>query len=141
MKKRTGFNQKRKFRAAPLSDQEQRELLCLVTYGGNPEHKRNPGDFGLTPPSQPRADKTLCDTAGIFSRKLATELLRRGIERGMLSKRQAGDFPQNIWSVTDAGMPLEAQLENQDLGTYHGYPMPESDPFRSEVLDRWKRMP
>jgi len=110
----------------------------LVSYAGNPEHKRNPGDFGLTPPSQPRADKTLCDTAQIFSRKLATKLLRRGVEHGMISEQRSGRFPQNIWSVSDDGIPLEAQLENQESGSYHGYPMPEDDPFRLEVLKLWK---
>jgi len=124
MKRRSGFNQKRKFREALLSEQERLELERLVSYGGNPEHKRNPGDFCLTPPSQPRADKALCDTARIFSRKLATELLRRGTAHGMVSEQWFGQFPQNIWSVTDNGIPLEAQLENQELGTYHGYPMP-----------------
>ena len=50
-----------------------------VKYGGNPEHKRNPGDFGLTPPSQPRADKTLCDEVAVFKRTTALRLLRKGI--------------------------------------------------------------
>ena len=140
MKRRTGFNQKRKFLTEPLSSHELIELVRLVSYGGNPEHKRNPGDFGLTPPAQPRADKTLCDTVQIFSRKLATRLLRQGVEREMISEQKSGRFPQNIWSVSDDGIPLEAQLENQELGSYHGYPMPENDPFRGEVLRRWKKV-
>ncbi|HSQ08918.1 MAG TPA: hypothetical protein VLM84_14675, partial [Chromatiaceae bacterium] len=78
----------------------------------------NPGDFGLTPPSCPRADKSLCDVARIFRRKDALVLLRAGIGRGQ---------------------PVEAQLENQAQGTYHGYPMPESDPFRNVVLEQWSR--
>jgi hypothetical protein len=32
---------------------------------------------------------------------------------------------------------LEAQLEGD--GRYHGYPMPENDPFREEVLTRWEQ--
>ena len=48
------FNSKRRFlevntdvlkRLADLSER--------VSYGGNPEHKKNPGDFGLTPPASP----------------------------------------------------------------------------------------
>jgi len=117
--------------------QERHDFARQVTYGGNPEHKRDPGDFNLNPPSQPRADKTLCDIAEIFARAEAERLLRRGVERGMVSKQWIGCFPQNIWSVTDKGIPLEAQLENRDKGTYHGYPIPEGDPFRAEVLERW----
>lgn len=48
-----------------------------------------------------------------------------------------GKWPQNIWAVTDEGCPVEAQLENQVQGTYHGYPMPEADPMRKEILERW----
>ncbi len=57
--------------------------------------------------------------------------------RGLISVQTRGQFPQNIWSVTESGCPLEAQLENQELGTYHGYPMPSTDPFRDAVLLRW----
>ncbi|OQA09809.1 MAG: hypothetical protein BWY66_00402 [bacterium ADurb.Bin374] len=111
--------------------------MDLVSYGGNPEHKKNPGDFGLTPPSSPRPDKTLCDGVGIVSRRQALRLLREGIRRGLISNQMRGRFPQNIWAVTSDGAPLEAQLENPDMGIYHGYPLPEHDPFRERVLERW----
>jgi len=60
MKRRGVFNPKRSIRECAAAD-ECSLLMDLVTYDGNPEHKRNPGDFGLTPPSSPRPDKTLCD--------------------------------------------------------------------------------
>ena len=41
-------------------------------------------------------------------------------------------------SVSDSGVPLEAELENREMGRYHGYPMPETDPFRDIVLDSWR---
>jgi hypothetical protein len=41
------------------------------------------------------------------------------------------------WSVTADGIPLEAQLENRETGTYHGYPLPEHDEFRATVLRAW----
>lgn len=82
MRKRTGFNTKR-----CISDDIMPEALEMlvqrVSYGGNPEHKRNPGDFGLTPPSQPRPDKSLCDDVGIFSKATAVQLLKDGIRRGV----------------------------------------------------------
>ncbi|MFP5231156.1 MAG: hypothetical protein ACLGQX_00870 [Acidobacteriota bacterium] len=119
-----------------------RELLAAlierVRYGGNPEHKMNPGDFGLDPPSSPRPDKTLCDGTGIFERSKAVELLREGIRRGLISVQERDGLPQNVWAVTPDGIPLEAQLENQAEATYHGYPMPPGDPLSREVLRRWK---
>lgn len=32
-------------------------------------------------------------------------------------------------------------LENPEQGAYHGYPMPENDPFRTEILKRWQQQP
>ena len=42
-------------------------LASRVSYTGNPEHKEKPGDFGLTPPIQPRLDKSKCDRIGILN--------------------------------------------------------------------------
>lgn len=112
-------------------------LANFVRYGGNPEHKKIPGDFGLTPPSDPRQGKSLCDTARIFRRHEAQQLLVVGMRNGLVSDRMIGKWPKNVWSVTDQGHALEAQLENPELGVYHGYPMPETDPLAQEVLRRW----
>lgn len=140
MKQRYGkFNSKRRL-IPPLVEPQRaqfKELAEEVQYGGNPEHKRNPGDFGLTPPSDPRAGKSLCDAAGVFKRAEARKLLQEGLRRGLVSDRQKDGWPQNVWAVTPEGIPLEAQLENPVLGTYHGYPMPESDPLADEVKDAW----
>ena len=67
----------------------------------------------------------------------ALRLLRAGIQWGLVSEQWRGGYPQNVWSVTDDGYPLEAQLENAGTGAYHGYPMPKTDPFRDTVLKRW----
>ena len=140
MKKRyKKFNPKR--RIAPAGSQEV--LRCeawkaAISYGGNPEHKMNPGDFGLEPPANPRDGKSLCDAAGIFSRAEALELLKAGIDRGLVSDREVNGWPKNIWSVTEKGVPMEAQLENPETGKYHGYPMPGSDPLAAEVTTRWE---
>lgn len=138
MSGRNRFNPKRKFQNPALEVDERKELSDRVDYTGSPFHKRNPGDFGLTPPSQPHPDKTLCDTAEIFERSTAIEFLQKGIMRGLTSTQWRGDFPQNVWAVTDDGVPLEAQLENAIQGDYHGYPLQETDPWRDAVLKRWK---
>jgi hypothetical protein len=106
-------------------------------YVGNPDHKRNPGDFGLEPPSSPRPGKTLCDASAVSTRKEAQRLLRQGIERGLVSTQMRNGWPQNIWSVAQNGTPLEAMLDNQTEGTYHGYPMLSDDPLAAKVLELW----
>lgn len=136
MKRRNTYNPKRQIRdtvdAILLAD-----LLKRVSYKGNPEHKQNPGDFGLIPPALPRPDKTLCDTVSLFSRKVAIQLLHCGIQKGFISVQMRGDYPQNVWAVSAEGFAFEAQLDNSELGSYHGYPLPESDPFRDYLLKRW----
>src|SRR5258708_5491016 len=132
MRKRTAFNPKRRLCTdARLAERPQsiEELAKHARYGGNSEHKRNPGDFGLDPPSSPRPGKTLCDVARIHTRAAALALLRTGLRKGMLSVQERGGWPQNVWAVTDDGEPLEAQLEGE--GIYHGaftngYPMPRT---------------
>jgi hypothetical protein len=133
----TTFNHKRRI-ANPAPPEEQREALASrIGYGGNAEHKRNPGAFGLAPPGGPRPGKSLCDVAGVFDRSKALDLLRQGVKRGLVSDRMDGEWPKNIWSMTADGVPLEAQLENAAIGTYHGYPMPEGDPMADTVRTRW----
>lgn len=135
---RKDFNPKRRIRPLPIKTELLKALEKRVRYGGNPEHKMNPGDFGLEPPSSPRPDKTLCDGTGIFEREKAVALLREGVRRGLISVQERDGLPQNIWAVTADGIPLEAQLENQASATYHGYPMPINDPLGSEIVRRWK---
>lgn len=121
-KRRYGqFNPKRELKKLEDVDlQHCSELAEAVQYGGNPEHKMNPGDFGLTPPSGPRAGKSLCDDAGIFSRKEALEYLKLGLCRGMISKPKPKPKPsdaedkwpqnymvcsENRWQRCPAGSP------------------------------------
>ena len=110
-----------------------------VGYVGSPYHKRNPGDFSLTPPAQPRPDTTLCDGAGIFRVEKAEQWLREGVRRGMISEPAQSGFPNHVWAVTDEGVVLEAKYGGGESGHYHGYPLFEPDPFRGVVLERWRR--
>ncbi len=137
---RQSFNPKRRFDSAP-AESDLAGLRKVVRYGGNPEHKRNPGDFGLQPPARHGGDNSLCDAAGITSQAEATRLLLEGVRRGLISEQRRGDrrYPQNVWAVSKDGVPLEAQLENAEGGVYHGYPMPQADPLRDEVLRRWNQ--
>lgn len=137
--RRNRYNTKRKLDSTQADD---KSLASRVSYGGNPEHKRNPGDFGLTPPAAHcRADKSRCDGTGILTRAAALNLLRAGIRQGLVSEQKRNGWPQTIWAVTDAGEPVEAMLENPEQGIYHGYPMPEDDPFRNQILLHWRQRP
>jgi hypothetical protein len=136
MRRRRSFNPKRRLATNP-DGTALKDLAKRVRYGGNPEHKRNPGNFGLTPPAAPRPDKTLCDEIGLFGLEEAQDLLRRGIEVGMISEQEWNGYPQNVWAVTASGHAVEAQLENREAGVYHGYPMLSADPLAEEVLERW----
>jgi len=136
---RTKFNHKRRFAGnLPAKDVLER-LAAELRYGGNPAHKRNPGDFGLTPPSLPRDDKSLCDEIQLFRREQALLLLRNGARRGMISEWDGAGYPKYIWSMTNDGTPLEAVLENPHNGTYHGYPLEVNDDFRENVIAQWNQ--
>ena len=132
------YNTKRKIHEYSEAEVEHYSKLAgQVQYGGNPEHKKNPGDFGLTPPSSPRSAKSLCDSVAIFEKQIALRLLKDSLKKGMYSIAEKNGWPQNIWAVDKNGNPLEAQLENQETGTYHGYPVPESDPFGEIIIKEW----
>lgn len=138
MSGRRSFSTKRKL-AAYDGSQSAPLIWGSATYGGNPEHKTRPGDYGLTPPASPRPGKTLCDALRPVPRAEALALLRSGFQRGMVSKHHKGDWPQNVWAVDNSGEAYEAQLENREVGAYHGYPMPQDDPFRATILKEWAR--
>jgi len=140
MRPRRTANPKRRVQQKPSDEEGLNRLKALaaaVKYGGNPEHKRNPGDFGLDPPSLPRQGKTLCDGAEVFTREFALSLLREGILRGLVSVQKRNGWPQNVWAVTKSGIALEGMLENPTTGAYHGYPMLEDDPLTEQILERW----
>ena len=140
VKQRSGYNPKRKIAAQDtMTEDERAELAQRIRYGGNPEHKRNPGDYDLMPPSNPRPGKTLCDASERILKVDAERLLAKGIKKGMVSRQQRNGWPQNVWVVSCIGTVFEAQLENQDQGVYHGYPLPRDDDFRKKVLEEWSR--
>lgn len=125
--------------ATDVSLEQLEKWRSSVSYSGNAEHKRNPGDFGLSPPLGPRRGKTLCDGVNLFKKAAALRLLREGIRRGLVSEQTRNGWPQHIWAVADDGTPLEAALDNQETGSYHGYPMWTDDDFAGKVAEKWNR--
>ncbi len=129
---------RRKVRSTPLSE-EERTRLNKATYEGSPYHKRNAGDFGLTPPAAPRPDATLCDEANVHSLKAAKKLFEKGIERELVSKATThGGYPKQIWIVDD-GEVFEAMHGGSHDGCYHGYPIRRSDPLHDKIREEWDR--
>ena len=81
--------------------------------------------------------KWTCDSRlASFPKERAEELLRKGILRAMVSIQERNGWPQNVWSVFE-GKAFESQLENQEKGVYHGYPMPKDDEFRELIIAEW----
>lgn len=138
MRRRAGFNPKRRLVAADAWPAAHRTALIeRLAYGGNPEHKTRPNDYGLSPPTNPRPGKTLCDVRAPFPKREAYGLLASGVLRCMVSERASDGVPQNVWAVSEDGTAYEAQLENVMQCTYHGYPMPSDDDFRTVILLQW----
>jgi hypothetical protein len=128
---------RRKVRAARLTEEEKAVLRARAVYEGSPHHKRNPGDFGLTPPAAPRLDKTLCDEAGIFERARAADLFARAIDRGVVSEANVGGFPKQMWVVDEHGRVFEVMLGGSQPGRFHGYPIRKSDPLHDAIVAAW----
>ena len=130
---------KRNIRSDGLSEEQLKFLKENSKYEGSPYHKRNPGDFGLSPPAAPRRDKTLCDEAGIFKKKEAEALLEKAINVGLVSESENSDgFPRQIWVVDDRGRAFEAIYGGSCRGAYHGYPIRCNEPFFDKLHSAWK---
>jgi len=129
----------RTLRDAPLSEDERAFLRANAAYEGSPFHKRSPNDFGLTPPTYPRPDKTLCDEAGITRKAIALALFARAIESGLVSAATTADgFPKQLWVVDDQERVFELMYGGSRTGRYHGYPLRTRDPWSDEIKRAWR---
>lgn len=128
----------RRIRETPLTPEEL-ERLSGSAYEGSPYHKRNPGDFGLTPPAAPRRDATLCDEAGIFHKATANDLFALALSRPLVSDTFEQGFPKHLWAVDAAGRVFEATYGGSRPGRYHGYPIRRDDPLHDKIRELWSR--
>lgn len=121
--------------------EEERARLDEARYEGSPLHKRNPGDFGLSPPASPRPEKTLCDEAAVFSKAKAEELFAEAVRRGLVSEPTTNTgYPKEIWVVAEDGQVFEGMYGGSRTGCYHGYPIRRSDPLFDEVTRAWNQL-
>ena len=135
-RQRSKFNPKRRI-CNPENLPDLDDLARRVQYDGHPGHKRKPSNFGVGAASS--GDRTLCDAVGIFKKEEALRLLQNGVKQGLVSIQTRGDFPQNIWAVSDDGRPLEAQQGSPGQGIYHGYPMLPHDELWDKVIELWNK--
>ncbi len=129
-RKREGNRPDRRF--APLGRFDAATLEALgkaLAYVGSAHHKLRPGDYGLVPPTNPRASKSACDDKRPLLLTDATALIEFGV----------GAAPKYVWAVDDRGDVYEAK-SNSGLETgYHGYRLGEDDPQRVYILNEWRR--
>jgi hypothetical protein len=143
--KRRSFNSKRKLLSKEKWQQQSDSLGYFadnVSYKGKSEHKKLPGDFGLSPPANPRSNKSLCDadfiaSSVVFSKNTALQLLKQGMLLGLIDERVHRGWPRHVWAVIN-GIVLEAKQSENCTGAYHGYPVPENDPLYGKILEAWK---
>lgn len=126
---------------AQLSAHEKARLCRNCGYEGDPEHKRRPGDFGLSPPTATNFDKNLCDDTSVDLASLeeAQDLFRHGIEMGLVSQKTKHDgYPARIWAIRDDGAVFEARYGGSREGRYHGFPLFHGDANYDMVKQAWE---
>jgi hypothetical protein len=140
MSKREGNRPGRRIAPAEFTDPGVRRTLAeRLRYVGSGHHKLHPGDYGLHPPSNPRASKTPCDDLRPLLLREASDLFRRGIALGMVSRFSQGAVPKYVWAVDENGQAYESKTKPEGETDYHGYRLGEDDPMRSVVLTEWRR--
>ena len=128
----------RTIRSRPLTDEQRAFLVEHAAYEGSPFHKKEPHNFDLTPPTNPREDKTLCDEAGIFAKEVAFTLFATAIEVGLVSEKDKVEgFPAQLWVVDEQGRVFEIIYGGSRTGRYHGYPVRRSHPLFDKVSGAW----
>lgn len=136
---RKGKDPKRRLAAANSLTRAQRTTLAQsAIYEGSPHHKLHPGDYGFEPAVNPRPGKSVCDGVRHILRAEASELLRVGIMKGMVSTWKSGDLPKYIWAVDAQGEAYEAKLIPDGRNCYKGYRLENEDNMRDTVLKEWK---
>ena len=81
-----------------------------------------------------RPDKSKCPAA--IDATVAKALLLAGIRKSMFSSQRRQGWPRAVWAVC-GGVVYEARLANDVQGEYHGYPLPDGDPFAAYLASQW----
>jgi len=123
-----------------LGEAGKRELLKRIRYVGSGHHKLRPADYGLVPPNNPRANKSVCDDLGPMPLRKARALFRGGVERGMVSPFPLGGVPKYVWAIDAAGEVWEAKTHPEHEFAYHGYRLGDDERnWRRYLTKEWKK--
>ena len=109
-------------------------LADKVKYEDGACDGQPPSEAGHGTAAEQQGDVPSCRDVGICTWEDASDLLRRGVEQGLYCNESEG-FPTYIWSVKNDDLVLEAQITEK--GTYRGHPMPQHDPMRDLILQKW----
>lgn len=141
IRKREGNRPDRRFVDDCFTSDADREALCArLRYVGSSNHKLRPADYGFHPSHNPRPSKSPCDAVRAVLLAEASELMRRGIKLGMVSRFDEGGVPKYIWAVDDANDVYEAKTKPELETDYHGYRLGEDErEMRAYILKEWKR--
>jgi hypothetical protein len=137
---RRSDNDKRRLHPAP----DRATLFRLseqACYRGIAKHKANPTEFGLAISPIRRGDATLCDEHAAFDRLAVAgipQLLRRGIEAGLIGKTADRGVPTIIWTISGTGWIFEVRLTNVAVFEYHGYPVRPTEAIAEHVYVRFR---
>ena len=122
-----------------LDEATKQELLASVRYVGSSNHKLRPGDYGFVPSHNPRPSKSACDDLRAVLFEEASQLFRRGIECGMVSRFDAGGVPKYVWAVDEHGEVYESKTRPEREIEYHGYRLSDDErTMRDNVLREWR---
>lgn len=123
-----------------LTEAELKRVIATARYVGINIHKLHPGDYGFVPPVNPRPTKDVCDDLRIVLKKEAAELMRDGVQRGMVSHFEPGQLPKYIWAIDGDGEVYEAKTKPGQDRDYHGYRLGNDErDMRRYILAEWKK--
>lgn len=137
---RRSDNDKRRLHPAPDMATLSR-LSDHVCYRGIAKHKAHPTEFGLATGSIRRGDATLCDEHAGFDRWAMAgipQLLRRGIDAGLVGKTLDRGVPTIIWTISGTGWIFEVRLTNVAVFEYNGYPVRPTEAIAEPVYVRFR---
>lgn len=104
----------------PPPDKDYREIASDVRYRGSDYHKRHK-------PAGRDHRTTFCPPRLNGKQDMLSEWVAEAIRKGAISGNFRGDYPSEIWYMTEDGKVYKGRITNQGLGEYHGFPIPKEE--------------
>lgn len=107
-----------------------RELGHKARYSPSAKHKRHPHLYNLSVTYPDRLCMQCDRDANFTDLKLASALLEKAFEFGLVDGRHTEKWPLCVWGMWNH-IVFEAHWGNN--GAYHGYPLQEGDPMQKAI--------